>query len=838
MPADLRATPHLRGPSVVVEWTWQDEGERPGLRLVRRKETYPETAEDGRAVLDLDDLVAAEGSPWARVTRVRCLLTNSGAEDGLLEAELVLWFGAGSEPERARISWYAPQSGEVRSEEVDRIDGVVHFAEGDVETLILRVDDGGSPVEVGRVELAVSTSEGQLNWRPAQGRSREVVFHRCEVEHTTVEAVLARARRFSARWRTWVRDDPAPLAEALSGAQPTPDDEHDLLRCRATLVDALDPDSGDWRRRLSVTDDAVTAHTVAYYRAFVPGPEGFRTERDWCAWAAGTPRYGFEDRLFAMLPGIHQRFDDPRRGGSGQLRRFMSIFGLGTDHLRGHAEGLAARHHLLEANPEQLVHLSRSVGWEPDAAAPVRRQRSDVRFAPAVYDTVGTEANLRALIRRAVGWESRTKEFADNVALTNAPEPLHTWELWSAELDVEGLTELRAVTDATAFDGRPAVVVDADGEQWLFWESDRGGRRTIWLRGPDHADGPALDDAEELPADGVDEHPAAAVDAEGTVWLFWSSNRSGSRHIRRRRYPPESDGEGGDRDGEPVTTHLAPDAYPAVADDGAGGLWLFWQSARRGPTDIWCRHLPADGSTGEERRVTTAERRHELPAAVTDGDGRLWLFWVADHPGGRRLEVSTRDPGGWAPPETLHAGPWRDEAPCAVLVQGRPRLLWHSDRDGHWNLWTSHHDGASWPEPVRVTAHLEADKEPAAVSEAMGLRVWWRSQRSGARRRSRTLDTTDSAALASMGTISDGVHYIYDTGQGPQDWYARDTVGVALEPSGEVHDREAALQRIADYVERFQPLPVRLVWLSMPAHHEDVIDTERLIEEEHHDVID
>ncbi len=52
------------------------------------------------------------------------------------------------------------------------------------------------------------------------------------------------------------------------------------------------------------------------------------------------------------------------------------------------------------------------------------------------------------------------------------------------------------------------------------------------------------------------------------------------------------------------------------------------------------------------------------------------------------------------------------------------------------------------------------------------------------------------------------------------------------------HDREAALQRIADYVERFQPLPVRLVWLSIPAQHEDVIDTQHLIVGEYHDVID
>ena len=836
MLADLRAAPHLEGPSVAVDLTWRDEGERPDLRLVRRSWTYPETSGDGRAVFDVGERFAADGTPWARVTRVRCVLTNSGAEGGLLEAELVLWFGPDDDsvPARARVAWYSVSAGELREETVEPLAGVDHVINGDEETLVLRVDDGTSSLEIGRLELAVGPTDGLFTWRPSQGRTREIAFHRCEVEHTIAEVTELELRRLRAAWSTWAEHDATPLATALAGGQvPAGPNGREQLRFHTTLDEVLDEDSGDWRRRLSVTDAGVTAHRFAYYRLFVRETEGDHTERGWRTSALPTPHYGYEDVLYRLLPRVHQRLDEPGGGGRGQLRRFLSVFGSGLDQVRGHAEALGARHDLLAANPEQLEHLSRWIGWEPDRTAPVRRQRSDIRFAPAVYDTVGTVDNLRAVIKRAVGWESETKEFVNNVLLTNAPEPVHTWELWGASLGASGeLASPEPIADATAFDGRPAAAVDGDGELWLFWESDRGGRRSIWLRGPGHPDAPAVDAGDGVVADVVDEHPAVALDGQGRVWLFWSSDRAGSRHIWRQRFPADGLGP------EMVTSHAAAGACPAVAADDADGLWLFWQSDRRGPTDIWCRRLRADGSMGEERRVTTARGRHEMPAAATDADGRLWLFWVADEVGGRSLWARTRDGGEWSVPERLHAGGWRHEAPCAVLRQDELWLLWHTDQDGSWNLWASHLDGTQWTDPVPVTEHVEADKEPTVVAAGNELRVWWRSQRRGAGRRSRTVDTTDAAALAAMGTLADRTHYTYDTGRDPEDWYARDTVGIALTPTGDVFDPEAALERIADYVEPFRPLPVRLVWLSIPARHEDFIDTRDLIEEEYEDAID
>ncbi|MBV7337524.1 hypothetical protein KFU94_56710 [Chloroflexi bacterium TSY] len=522
---------------------------------------------------------------------------------------------------------------------------------------------------------------------------------------------------------------------------------------------------------------------------------------------------------------------------------------MGLDQMRSLAEGLRDRHDVLRARSDLLSHLARWIGWEPDLTQEEIAQRNDILFAPELYRTVGTIPNTQALVNRRTGWPCRVKEFVHNVFLTNAPETIRLCELWTqSTTDGETWTQPQPVTQLEeGHDGRPTSVA-LENVVWLFWHSDRSGRREIWLQRLDGVD-PAprravLDAPDDLPDMSYsDEYPAAVVAGEH-VRLFWSSNRNGQWDIWTRTYDGLPGGVA-----ENLTHHQGEDRHPVAVHDAMGRLWLFWQSNRRGPTDIWA--MVHDGEVWQlPMRLTTADFRHEMPAVVQSGDGRIWLFYVNDLGSCRHLYYQTTDDGEvWTrsrpviSSSTSDSGDpdclYRDEAPTAIFWRGRIWLFWHANRDGHWQILARTCDTVAsdfWSEPFPVTSATTPDKDPAVAIVDQGgteqLRIFWRSQRRAVWYRSRTLDTTDEKMLGRLGTYEDRAHYTYDTGQGNDDWYARNTVGLYLTPdTADPVKIEQQVTRTRHFVEPFQPLPVRLVWVPEVEVYEEVIDTDRLIDE-------
>lgn len=877
MATELRAGASLRGLQADLGWTWQEPGGRPALRLVRGAGTYPAAPAQGVPVVDVAELFRTPAEPWARIVRLRGRTPAAprgwepgpeGApprpraarvDEGMLQGEAALFFAgdADAEPARVVLRRWNGAAGVMEEKEIGDVSRVeltdlpagapwqaVHRAE-------VFVTPGGGPQEsAGVLELALApapvppqdpaaplppltAAAGRFTWREPGEPPAELDFDVLQVLVTTVrrDPLAGGAQRF--RWTTRHRAGAASFAQALAPdppVEPNPADGADprdlpgapVVRV-VQLQETPDPDLGVTVRRFAVEDRALPPHVPRYYTLFRPGgvfPGGWETRREWQAAATPTARYGFGERMYGLLPGVHARYDEPEPEdrGRGQLRRFLTVFGAGTDQLRGLAESLRLRHDVNHARADLLPRLSRWIGWEPDLTSTVQAQRRDLRFAPEIFATVGTLPNVRALVNRVTGWECRTREFVHSVLLTNAPEEVPFWELWTQRLEagVWGAPEL--LLEGESFEGRPAAVV-AGGTGWLFWHSDRAGRRELWLQRPGTDPAPRrvmLDALDDAPAIGwTDEDPAVVVDG-GRPRLFWSSNRDGRWNLWTRAIdslPPGAP--------ERVTDHPAADRRPAAVVDGQGRLWLFWHSDRRGATDIWAQVREGD-AWGPPHRVTTAERRDEMPAAVVDGAGRVWLFWSADGGDRRTLMYQVLDGGTWTAPAVAVANdgaPYRDESPTAVVRGAEVWLFWHADRGVGWNVWGAVHDGVAVGEPFGAPYPLapqpEADKDPVAAQDGGVLLVAWRSQRRALRYRSRTLDTSDPAVLEALGQFHDRAHYTYDTARRNEDWYARDTVGIYLEP--DTVDADAIVrevERVAAFMEPFRPLPVRYVWVT------------------------
>ena len=808
MPIEFKAEADAHGGRVDLTWTWTAPGDRPQLRLLRRRRACPTGPEDGLCVLDLADHFWMPDQTYARVERTFYLGRGTTAENRLRHAEMHLHFAApdASQPSLVVVAHYDPIADATvttRIEEISRLERsqIATPPWTSVEIVEIFATPGGGPEELaGRIVVSTGHEDG-----------------------TTPD-------RFD--W-TASGDPPVSVAFDRTVAQET----------RVILDEVFDLDSGDWKRRMTVEDGGLDPETVYYYTIYAPDPATpgvFLSKRAWRASAMATGRYGLDERLYQLLPALHKQYDEPSPDsqGRGQLRSYLQVFGLGLDQVRSLAEGLRGRHDVQEVRADLLPHLARWIGWELDRTADELAQRNDVLFAPEIYSTVGTVPNVRALVNRITGWNCRVKEFVHNVFLTNATETIYLWEIWERRHDGTDWSDPAPITRIEeGFEGRPAAAVDGGGVGWLFWHSDRSGRREIWLQRLDGVDPVPRRAALDAPDDDLesvctDEYPATVADG-ARVWLCWNSNREGSWDIWVRPYDGLPGGES-----VRLTEHSAADRHPAVVRDGPGQIRVFWQSNRRGPTDIWTQVYDGAGLNLPER-VTTAQFRHEMPAAVVDGSGQTWLFYVADFGTHRNIHVQVHDGSDWGEPEPVTEGLQRDESPAAVFWGGQVWLFWHSNRDGPWQIWGRVHDGVTWGDPFPVTAHATADKEPAAVVDGGGgLRVFWRSQRRANLYKSRTIDVNDVEMLARLGTFDDRAHYTYDTGLGEKDWYARGTVGLYLAPDTEDPDLVTQqLDRAQGFVEPFRPLPVRFVWLTEPIVIEEVINTDGLIGEEFFDEV-
>jgi len=652
------------------------------------------------------------------------------------------------------------------------------------------------------------------------------------------------------------------------------------------LSEVDDPDSGDRVYSFSVADQGVAGWICYYYTLFVgDNPSAKPVQR---ASAVATGCYGFADQLYQLLPGVHRAYDEPSPAerNQGSLRNFLEVFGAALDYLRSRAEGLRGLHDVQQTRADFLPHLAQYIGWDLDLTKNEISQRMEILFAPELYRTVGTLPNIQALVNRVTGWDCRIKEFVHNVCLSNAPETLHLWDIWGISRNGSDTAWLKPVqcTMAENYDGRPSCVTDTGNKTWLFCHSNRSGGRGIWCQCLD-VTGAAMRRIDLYPQDdsgsllqNSGSPSVIAVDKE--LWLFCESGQRGKREIwcASNLSPDVLVNESPDKAlpflARNLSLHPGDDSNPAAVTFG-DQIWVFWQSNRRGVTDIWAR-VRAGGQWGPTKRITTAGLRHWSPAAVVYNN-ILWLFYCDDYVGEQgifcRLRCRTFDGHQWSEQEDAGTVGPHDESPAAVIWGKKIWLFWHAwDAQGQWQIRRKTFDGKKWGQSFQVNDHPAADKEPVALVDSNGrLRVFWRSQRRGYFRikgqsqgrgyplQSCTVDTRNAEMLAHVNlkkeAFANRVHYTYDTrvhdtspaGINTDAWCARDTVGVYLTPDtldAELITRGQEL--VKGLIQRFLPLQTRIVFVIEPPIVLEKVYTydfpddqpQTLIEEQYVDVLE
>lgn len=130
----------------------------------------------------------------------------------------------------------------------------------------------------------------------------------------------------------------------------------------------------------------------------------------------------------------------------------------------------------------------------------------------------------------------------------------------------------------------------------------------------------------------VDARPAGAV-LQGKLWVAWESNRDGKRQVYMRPL-----------DGQKLHRLSSPDAnsYSPVVASHEGALWVAWHAYADGNYDLYGLRVRPEGDVGPVQRLTRDGNidRHAQLLSCSHG---LWIAWQRELVTVRRDEITTRD---------------------------------------------------------------------------------------------------------------------------------------------------------------------------------------------------
>ncbi len=329
---------------------------------------------------------------------------------------------------------------------------------------------------------------------------------------------------------------------------------------------------------------------------------------------------------------------------------------------------------------------------------------------------------------------------------------------------------------------RTAAAIDGQQRVWVFWSQNNRGNFDVYARPV--VNGQPGRQVQITREAGSDIDAVAATDSKGRVWVAWQGWRNGRAAI----YAAVENGAGFDAPVK-VSVSAANEWNPAIAAARDGRVTVAWDSYRNGNYDIFARTATSANSWGPEAAVAATPRYEAYPSLAYDGGGRLWVAYeesgrgwgkdfgaydtrgialyqgravrlVGIEPGGARVETQA-DLGAVLPgipnprvdrpgsqnvaeafePDAGKAArrePSQASANASAARNSYPRLaidasgrLWLAIRsaqpvwwDGMGTVWTEHlvsYDGSHWS-PAIYLNHTDnlLDNRPALVPAAGG----------------------------------------------------------------------------------------------------------------------
>ena len=167
---------------------------------------------------------------------------------------------------------------------------------------------------------------------------------------------------------------------------------------------------------------------------------------------------------------------------------------------------------------------------------------------------------------------------------------------------------------------RPAVAVDGKGRPWVFWSANEKGNFDVWARPVENMKpGPVV---RLSSAPGSDIDPAATTDSTGRVWVAWQGWREGKACI----FAAVQNGDGFS-EASTVASSAGNEWDPAIAAGPGGQVTVAWDSYRYGQYDVFFRTATGPNAWGKEMPAAASLTYEAYPSIAYDPAGVLWIAY-------------------------------------------------------------------------------------------------------------------------------------------------------------------------------------------------------------------
>jgi hypothetical protein len=292
------------------------------------------------------------------------------------------------------------------------------------------------------------------------------------------------------------------------------------------------------------------------------------------------------------------------------------------------------------------------------------------------------------------------------------------------------------LTDYGDFDGIPAIIETDDRTLWIFWTRKTAGNYDIVYVTSTNR-GASWSQETPLTSDiGVDSGVSACQASDGAIWLVWASDRTGGYDLY---YKTSSDYGTNWSNDTRITFHSSHDLKPAISQMSDGTVWIVWSSDRSGEYDLYSKFSPDGGdSWSDDMRITTASGSDKMPSLAQMFDGTIWLVWASDRTGKYDLFYKTSiDLGGsWSGDAQLSSDPKIDSNPCVFqTIDGKIWIFWsqreasETSTDDIYFMY-SPDQGVTWSGNFQFTTDNNDDIWPSAI-QTRNVEIWvtWTSDR-------------------------------------------------------------------------------------------------------------
>jgi len=165
-----------------------------------------------------------------------------------------------------------------------------------------------------------------------------------------------------------------------------------------------------------------------------------------------------------------------------------------------------------------------------------------------------------------------------------------------------------------------AIAIDGNGKPWVFWSQNNSGNFDIFGCGVESGKaGLPIQISKEK---GSDIDPVATTDSTGKVWVAWQGWRNGKAEI----FAAIQKGSAFSATAA-VSKPSGNEWNPAIAADRNGHVTVAWDSYRNGNYDVYLRTATVAGAWGAETAVAATPRYEAYPSIAYDGSGRLWVAY-------------------------------------------------------------------------------------------------------------------------------------------------------------------------------------------------------------------